>query len=326
MTEKKRALVTGIHGMFGSHTADYLLENDYEVFGLERRTSNKNRTNVAHLEGKIEFLTGDLLDQVSLCDAIKKSDPCEIYNFAAQAFVGDSWRIPEYTINVTGLGVLRILEAIRQYNKSIKFFQASSSEMLGRIMKNSVSEMTDFQPKSPYAIAKVLAYWTMKNYRDSYNMFCCTSITHNSESERRGHDYVTRKITDGVAKIYLGMSNSIILGNLEARRDWSYCPDLIPAIHAMMQLDKPDDFVLGTGTSHSIREFLDIAFECIEIKNWSQYVKQDPKFFRPVDVEALCADYSKAKRELGWEPKTTFRQIVEKMVRNDIDILSGAAD
>jgi GDPmannose 4,6-dehydratase len=316
---KKRALITGINGMDGSHLADFLLKKDYEVFGLERRSSVKNRTNTGHLEGKITFLMGDLTDQNSLLRALKISKPNEVYNLAAQSFVGESWNTPEQTSDVTGMGALRMLEAIREFDKPIKFYQASTSELYGRMVENPAKETTPFYPRSPYGVAKLYAHWITKNYRESYDMFNVSGILFNHESERRGLEFVTRKITDGVARIHLGLSESISLGNLDSRRDWGYAKDYIEAMWMMLQLDVPDDYVIATGEDRSIREFLDVAFNFVGIKDWSEYVKQDPKFFRPAEVDVLRGDYSKAKKDFGWEPKTSFKELVEIMLKKDIE-------
>ena len=315
---KKVALITGITGMDGSHLADFLLKKEYKVYGLERRSSAKNRTNTSHLEEKITFLTGDLADQNSLIRAIKQSNPDEVYNLASQSFVGKSWDIPEYTSDVTGLGVLRVLEAIREYRKTIKFYQASSSEMFGRMVENPAKESTPFYPRSPYGISKLYGHWVTKNYRESYGMFACSGILFNHESERRGIEFVTRKISDGVAKIKCGLSDTITLGNLDAKRDWGYSPDYVEAMWLMMQQDISDDFVISTGETHSIREFLDIAFNSINITDWTNYVKQDERFMRPAEVDVLRGDSTKAKKQLGWEPKTSFRELVRIMVNSDI--------
>lgn len=315
---KKRALITGINGMDGSHLADFLLNKNYEVFGLERRASVKNRTNTSHLEGKITFLNGDLTDQNSLLRAIEKSEPEEVYNLAAQSFVGESWNTPEYTSDVTGLGALRMLEALRVTNKDIKYYQASSSEMFGRMVENPANENTPFYPRSPYGVAKLYAHWITKNYRESYDMFNCSGILFNHESERRGIEFVTRKISDGVAKIHLGLSDYITLGNLDAKRDWGYAPDYVEAMWLMLQSETPDDYVIATGKTYSIKDFLTEAFNQIGIKDWSPYVKQDPRFMRPAEVDVLLGDATKAKEKLGWEAKTSFEQIVKIMVENDI--------
>ena len=314
---KKRALITGITGMDGSYLADLLLEKNYEVFGLERRCSTKNRVNTAHLEGKITFIMGDLTDQNSLLRALEISNPDEVYNLAAQSFVKESWNTPEQSSKVTASGVLRMLEAIRQYNKNIKFYQASTSEMFGK-MENFANEDTPFYPRSPYGVAKLYGHWITKNYRESYDMYACAGILFNHESERRGIEFVTRKISDGVARIHLGLQDKIMLGNLDSYRDWGYAPDYVEAMWLMLQQDKPDDYVIATGETHSIRDFLDVAFQEIGLMDWDKYVGQDPRFYRPAEVDVLRGDPSKAKKELGWTPKTSFRELVEKMVINDI--------
>ncbi len=319
---KKTALITGINGMDGSHLADFLLEKGYTVYGIERRSSSKNRTNTEHLEGKVVFLQGDLTDQNSLLRCLKESNPDEVYNLAAQSFVGESWNTPEHTSEVTGLGVLRILEAIREFNPKIKFYQASSSEMFGRMVQNPANENTPFYPRSPYGVAKLYGHWITKNYRESYNMFACSGILFNHESERRGIELVTRKISDGVARIKLGLADYITLGNLDAKRDWGYAPDYIEAMWLMLQHSVADDYVIATGNTWTIREFLDIAFKHVGIENWELYVKQDQRYFRPAEVDVLRGDYNKAKIELGWTPKTSFNDLVKIMVDNDINLLS----
>ncbi|MBT4207251.1 GDP-mannose 4,6-dehydratase [Candidatus Woesearchaeota archaeon] len=318
----KRALITGINGMDGSHLADFLLEKGYEVYGMERRTSYPNRLNTKHLEGKITFINGDLSDQNSISRCIKECDPDEIYHLAAQSFVGESWNTPEQTGDVTGLGALRMLEAIREYGKEIKFYQASTSEMFGRMVENPAKESTPFYPRSPYGVAKLYGHWITKNYRESYDMFNVSGILFNHESERRGIEFVTRKITDGVAKIKLGLSDYITLGNLDSKRDWGYAPDYVECMWLMMQQDSPDDYVIATGKAYSIREFLDVAFSCIDIQDWSKYVKHDLRYMRPAEVDVLCGDSSKAREKLGWTPRTSFDQMVSKMVANDIKLLS----
>lgn len=317
----KTALITGINGMDGSHLSDLLLSKGYKVFGMERRSSSKNRTNTLHLEDKITFLQGDLTDQNSLLRCLKESNPDEVYNLAAQSFVGESWNTPEHTSEVTALGVLRILEAIREFNPKIKFYQASSSEMFGRMVENPAKENTPFYPRSPYGVSKLYGHWITKNYRESYNMFACSGILFNHESEKRGIEFVTRKISDGVARIKLGLADHISLGNLDAKRDWGYAPDYVEAMWLMLQQETPDDYVIATGNTYSIREFLDIAFNHIGIKNWESYIKQDPRFMRPAEVDVLRGDFSKAKKNLGWEPKTSFVELVKKMVDSDINLL-----
>ena len=318
-----RALITGINGMDGSHLADLLLKKGYEVYGMERRTSSPNRTNTKHLEGKIRFVNGDLTDQNSLVRCLKESNPNEVYNLGAMSFVGESWNTPEQTSDVTGLGVLRMLEAIREYDKSIKFYQASSSEMFGRMVENPAKESTPFYPRSPYGVAKLYGHWITKNYRESYDMFACSGILFNHESERRGIEFVTRKITDGVAKIHLGIQDKIILGNLDAKRDWGYAPDYCEAMWLMLQQNNPDDYVISTGKTHSIREFLDNAFQHIGVIHWEKYVEQDPRFMRPAEVDVLRGDSSKAYEELKWKPKTSFDELVSKMMNNDIKRLEN---
>jgi GDPmannose 4,6-dehydratase len=318
----KTALITGIGGMDGSHLADLLLTKGYKIYGMDRRSSSLNITNIKHLVDKITILNGDMTDQNSLLRGLKESNPDEVYNLAAQSFVGESWNTPEYTSNVTGLGVLRILEAIREFNPKIKFYQASSSEMFGRMVENPAKETTPFYPRSPYGVAKLYGHWITKNYRESYDMFACSGILFNHESERRGIEFVTRKISDGVAKIKLGLSDHISLGNLDAKRDWGYAPDYVEAMWLMLQQEKPDDYVIATGETYSIREFLDVAFNHIGIKDWESHIKQDPRFMRPAEVDVLRGDFSKAKEKLGWNPKTSFVDLVKKMVDNDIKLLS----
>ena len=321
----KTALVTGVNGMDGSHLADFLLEKGYEVWGLERRTSHRNRVNTGHLvdNPNFHFIDGDLTDQNSLYRALQKSDPDEVYNLAAQSFVGVSWDIPEATGDVNALGTLRMLEAIREYNPAIKFYQACTSEMYGKMVENPANESTPFYPRSPYGVAKLYAYWITKNYRESYDMFACSGILFNHESERRGIEFVTRKISDAVARISLGMTDFISLGNLDSKRDWGYAPDYVEGMWLMLQQDQPEDFVLATGKTHSIRDFLDLAFDAIGISEWEDYVTQDPRFYRPAEVDVLRGDFSKAKQVLGWQPKVDLKEMVSRMVKNDIERLSS---
>jgi GDPmannose 4,6-dehydratase len=320
----KTALITGINGMDGSHLADFLLEKGYKVYGLERRNSTENRTNTEHLIGKVTFIKGDLSDQNSLMRALKECDPDEVYNLAAQSFVAESWNTPEQTSDITGLGVLRMLEAIREFGQHrIKFYQASSSEMYGMMVENPAKETTPFYPRSPYSVSKLFGHWITKNYRESYGMFACSGILFNHESERRGHEFVTRKITNGVAQIHLGLIDHISLGNLEAKRDWGYSPDYVEAMWLMLQQDEPDDYVIATSTTRSIRDFLNEAFKVIGIDDWHPYVKIDPKFFRPAEVDILRGDATKAQNKLGWKPKTSFKTMVERMVKSDIELLKS---
>ena len=318
---KKRALITGINGMDGSYLADLLLEKGYEVYGMERRSSSKNRTNTGHLEGKVTFVNGDLTDQNSLVRCLRESDPDEVYNLGAQSFVGESWNTPEQTSDVTGMGVLRMLEAIREYGKDVKFYQASTSEMFGKMVENPANENTPFYPRSPYGVAKLYGHWMTKNYRESYDMFNVSGILFNHESERRGIEFVTRKITDGVAKIHLGYEDHIRLGNLDSRRDWGYSPDYVECMWLMLQQDKPEDFVIATGKSHSIRDFLDVAFSCVGIGDWSNYVVQDERYMRPAEIDVLCGDSTKAREVLNWNPQTAFQEMVSRMVKKDVELL-----
>ena len=313
----KKALITGVNGQDGSYLADFLLTKDYEVFGLERRSSAKNRINTEHLEGKITFITGDLSDQNSLLRCLRESNPDEIYNLGSQSFVAESWNTPEQTGDVTGLGVLRMLEAIREYKTPVKFYQASTSEMFGK-MEKFAGENTPFYPRSPYGVAKLYGHWITINYKESYDMFNCCGILFNHESERRGIEFVTRKITDGVAQIHLGLKDNLSLGSLDTERDWGYAPDYVEAMWMMLQQDEPDDYVIATGKFHTLRDLLDLAFEEVGIKNWNKYVSKDPRFIRPADVFYLAGDPTKAKEKLGWVPKTSFKEMISKMVQNDI--------
>jgi len=317
----KTALITGVNGQDGSYLAELLLKKGYKVYGMERRCSTKNRVNTSHLEDKITFINGDLTDQNSLLRCIQEANPHEIYNLGAMSFVGESWNSPEATGDVDALGVLRMLEAIRASGKDIKFYQASTSEMFGKVVETPQSELTRFHPRSPYGVAKVYGHWITKNYRESYNMYTCSGILFNHESERRGIEFVTRKISDGVAKIYLGIEEQLILGNLDASRDWGYAPDYVEAMWMMLQQDVPDDYVIATGKSHSIRDFLDAAFRCVNIENWQRYIQQDPRYMRPAEVDQLVGDASKATKAFGWSPSISFENMVERMIINDINLL-----
>jgi len=316
----KTALVTGINGQDGSFMADFLLDKGYKVYGMERRASVKNRENTKHLLGNpnFEFVIGDLSDQNSLLRCLKTTQATEVYNFAAQSFVGESWNTPEHTSDITGLGVLRMLEAIREYGQPVKFYQASSSEMFGRMVENPARETTPFYPRSPYGVAKLYGHWITKNYRESYGMFNVSGILFNHESERRGIEFVTRKITDGVARISLGLQDTIELGNLDAGRDWGYAKDYVEAAWMMLQQHTADDYVVATGETKTIRDFLTSAFAVVGITDWNKHVIVNPKFFRPAEVEVLRGDATKARDVLGWEPRTSFDTWVHKMVNNDI--------
>jgi len=318
---KKRALITGITGMDGSHLADFLLTKDYEVFGLVRRVSTPNIINIAHILDKINLLNGDLTDQNSLLRALKDCEPDEVYNIGAQSFVKESWSSPETTSNVTGFGCLRMLEAIRESKRPVKFYQASSSEMFGKMSTKLACENTNFYPRSPYGVSKLYAHWMTINYRESYGMFNCSGILFNHESERRGLEFVTRKITDGVAKIKLGLEKDIKLGNLDAIRDWGYAPDFVEAMWMMMQVDEPSDYVIATGKTHTVKDFLTLAFREIGINDWTNYVKSTSDNMRPAEVDYLRGDYSKAKNRLDWEPKHSLEQIVQIMVKTDLERL-----
>ena len=311
----KKALITGITGMDGSHLADFLLKKGYIVYGMIRRSSNINLDNLDNIKENITFVNGDMTDQNSLFRCLKDTNPDEIYNLASQSFVGESWNTPEQTSNVTALGVLRILESIREFNPKIKFYQASSSEMFGRMVENPANEKTPFYPRSPYGVSKLYGHWITINYRESYNLFACSGILFNHESERRGIEFVTRKITDGVARIHLGLNKNISLGNIEARRDWGYAPDYVEAMWKILQNDKPTDYVIATGKDYSVKDFLKIAFEVVGISDWNKHVVIDQKFYRPAEVDVLRGDYSKANKELGWEPKTSLEEMIKKMVK-----------
>lgn len=315
---KKSALITGITGQDGSYLAEFLLEKGYEVYGLERRTATPIRWRIEHIEDEINFIDGDLQDQGSLIRAVKKSEPDEIYNLAAQSFVGTSWKQPIHTGDVTGLGALRMLEAYREHAPDAKFYQASSSEMFGDVEVDTRDENTRFRPRSPYANAKVYAHYSTINYRESFDLDACSGILFNHESPRRGKEFVTRKISDAVAKIHLGKQEKLVLGNLTPRRDWGHAKDYVRAMWMMLQEDDPQEYVIATGEDHSVKEFVEAAFEVVGISNWEDYVEQDEKFMRPADVSHLRGDSSKAKEKLGWEPNVGFNELVEEMVNKDI--------
>ncbi len=320
----KRALITGITGQDGPYLAELLLSKDYKVFGLTRRLSTPNNENIKHISDKIELLSGDLLDQGSLQDAIIESEADEVYNLAAQSFVKTSWTQPVLTGEFTGLGATRMLEAIRTVNKKIKFYQASSSEMFGKVVEVPQKETTRFYPRSPYGVAKAYAHYMTVNYRESYDMFACSGILFNHESPRRGIEFVTRKITNAVARISLGKQKILELGNLDSKRDWGYAGDYVEAMYLMLQQSKPDDYVVATGETHSIQEFVELAFNEIGITDWQKYVKaNDPRYLRPAEVDHLIGDASKAHKELGWKPKTSFKQLVKMMVKADLEREEG---
>jgi GDPmannose 4,6-dehydratase len=314
------ALVTGVTGQDGSYLADFLCEKGYDVLGMVRRTSTINFDRIRHLQDRIKIVRGDLLDEVSLISILRENDPDEIYNLAAQSFVPTSFEQPVLTGEFTGLGVTRLLDAIRIVNHAVRFYQASSSEMFGKVRETPQRETTPFYPRSPYGAAKVYAHWMTVNYRESYGLFGCSGILFNHESPRRGVEFVTHKITRSAARIKLGLSQELRLGNLDAQRDWGYAPDYVRAMWLMLQQDKPDDYVIATGETHSVREFCQEAFGCLGL-DWEKYVVVDPKFYRPVDVELLVGDYGKAKRILGWEPSVSFQDLVRIMVDADMAYL-----
>lgn len=316
----KTALITGINGMDGSHLADLLLEKGYTVYGLERRVSTPVRRNTSHLVGKIQFIIGDLTDQKSLMSAITIAQPDEIYNLAAQSFVGSSWEIPNQTSEVNAIGVLNILEAVRQVKPDTKIYQASTSEMYGNHNTMFADESTPFKPRSPYGIAKLYAHHMVINYRDSYNIFGSCGILFNHESERRGIEFVTRKITDGVAKIVTGKSDRIVLGDLNPKRDWGYSPDYVEAMWRILQHDTPSEYVIATGKNYSVEDFVEKSFKCVGIDDWEKYVVQDPKFMRPAEIHNLLGNTVKANLELGWFPTHTFDEMIKIMVNNDLEI------
>ena len=320
----RRALVTGITGQDGSFLARLLLEKGYRVYGLVRRLSSPNMSNIASILDKIELLDGDLMDQSSLTEAVKRADPSEIYNLAAQSFVGTSFAQPALTGEITGLGALRLLEATRTHAPSARFYQAASSEMFGYVDREPQDESTPFHPRSPYGVAKVYAYWAAVNYREAYSMFVSNGILFNHESEIRGIEFVTRKISDGVARIAAGQAKYLVLGNLDARRDWGYAPDYVDLMWRVLQHSKPDEFVGATGEAHSVKEFVQEAFRIAGIEDWEGYLKLDPKFNRPSEVYNLRGNAAKAERELGWKPRTRFKELVRIMVEADLERVNSA--
>lgn len=317
----KSALITGITGQDGSYLAELLLEKDYKVYGLRRRTSTPIMDNIEHIKNEIEFIEGDLLDQGSLVNAIQISNPDEVYNLAAQSFVGSSWDQPSLTGQITGIGVTNLLEAVRSKRPEAKYYQASSSEMFGKVVETPQKETTPFYPRSPYGVAKVYGHWITVNYRESYDLYACSGILFNHESPRRGIEFVTRKVTNAVARIKLGLQNELRLGNLDAKRDWGFAGDYVKAMWLMLQQDKPEDYVIATGETHTVEELVKIAFEHVGL-NWRDYVTIDPKFVRPAEVDLLLGDASKAKKELGWELKVSFDELVKMMVESDLKRLS----
>jgi GDPmannose 4,6-dehydratase len=320
----KRALVTGITGQDGSHLADLLLEKGYEVFGMVRRSSTESFERISHLVDRITLVQADLLDPPSLVGAIEEAQPAEIYNLAAQSFVPTSWKQPVLTAEFTAVGVTRMLEAMRRVDPSIRFYQASSSEMFGKVREIPQTETTPFYPRSPYGVAKVYGHFITVNYRESYGLFAVSGLLFNHEGPRRGLEFVTRKISDGVARIKLGLADELRLGNLDAKRDWGYAGDYVEAMWLMLQADEAEDYVIATGEEHSVREFAEIAFEHAGV-DLERHVVVDPEFLRPAEVDHLVGDASKARAKLGWEPRVSFRELAEMMVDADIERLTASA-
>lgn len=319
---RKKALITGITGQDGSYLAEFLLSKEYEVFGLVRRTSILNFERIKHIQYRIKLISGDLLDQNSLMNAIKESNPDEIYNLASQSFVPASWAQPVFTGEATALGVARMLEAIRAVNPKIKFYQASSSEMFGKVREVPQNEKTEFYPRSPYGVAKLYGHWITVNYRESYDMFCCSGILFNHESPRRGLEFVTRKVANAVAKIKLCLANELRLGNLDAKRDWGFAGDYVKAMWLILQQDVPEDYVIATGITHSVKDLVQIAFDYVNL-NWEDYVVVDPKFVRPAEVDLLLGDSTKARKKLGWKPEVKFEDLIKMMIDNDLEKLKN---
>ena len=314
----KTALITGVIGQDGSYLAELMLDKGYEVYGIVKRLSTPNSSRIEHIADRITLLECDLTDQSSLNIAMQTAQPDEVYNLAAHSFVATSWNQPVLTGDVTGLGVVRMLEAIRHFCSDAKFYQASSSEMFGMAKEIPQNEKTEIHPRSPYATAKVYGYYATVNYRERYSMFCCNGICFNHESPRRGIEFVTRKITDGVARIYHGLTNELRLGNLDAKRDWGYAGDYVKAMWLMLQQEEPDDYVIATGKSHSVKEIVELAFNEVGL-DWQEYVRIDERFMRHADVPEVRGDASKAKEKLGWVPETSFEELMRMMVRADVE-------
>jgi GDPmannose 4,6-dehydratase len=320
----RRALVTGVTGQDGSYLAELLLDKGYEVFGMTRRASTENLERIDHLLDRITLIQGDLLDPHSLASALREAEAQEVYNLAAQSFVPTSWNQPVLTAEFTAVGVTRMLEAVRAVDPGIRFYQASSSEMFGKVREVPQTELTPFHPRSPYGVAKVYGHYITVNYRESFGLYAVSGILFNHESPRRGLEFVTRKVTDGVARIKLGLAEELRLGNREARRDWGFAGDYVEAMWLMLQQDDPDDYVVAMGEMHSVQELVELAFGRAGL-DWERHVVEDPRFMRPAEVEQLVGDASKAREKLGWEPRTSFQQLVEMMVDADLERLRGAA-
>jgi GDPmannose 4,6-dehydratase len=315
-----KALITGVTGQDGSYLADLLLEKGYEVYGMVRRSSVEKLDRIEHIRDRIKFVQADLLDQLSIISAVRQADPDEVYNLAAMSFVPTSWSQPVLTGEFTAIGVTRMLEAIRLVNKDIKFYQASSSEMFGKVSEVPQNENTPFHPRSPYGVAKVYGHHITVNYRESYDIFAASGILFNHESPRRGLEFVTKKVTNAVAKIKLGLAESLYLGNLDAKRDWGYSKDYVEAMWLMLQQDSPDDYVISTGESHSVKEWVQSSFSCLDL-DWEKYVKMDEKLLRPAEVDLLIGDSAKARDKLGWKPQVNFEGLVKLMVEHDYNEL-----
>jgi len=324
MARNRAALITGITGQDGSYLAEFLLEKGYRVFGMVRRSSTETFERITHLMGRMELVEGDLLDQLSVINLMEKIRPAEVYNLASQSFVPTSFQQPVLTGEFTALGVTRMLEAIKLVGHRIRFYQASSSEMFGLAMKSPQNEGTPFHPRSPYGVAKVYGHWMTVNYRESYNLFAVSGILFNHESPRRGKEFVTRRISEGAARIKLGMAEKLALGNLEAERDWGFAGDYVQAMWMMLQQKRPQDFVIATGQTHSVREFAEQAFRHVGL-NWKKYVVIGPELFRPAEVRTLCGDASRARRILGWKPRVGFKELVQMMVNADLANLRSKA-
>jgi GDPmannose 4,6-dehydratase len=319
---RKTAFITGITGQDGSYLADFLLDQGYRVCGMVRRSSTENFQRIEHIRSRIELYQADLLDQTSLAQVLSQVHPDEVYNLAAMSFVPTSWQQPVLTAEYTALGVTRLLDALRAVCPHARFYQASSSEMFGKVQQTPQSEDTPFYPRSPYGVAKVYGHYITVNYRESYGLFACSGVLFNHESPRRGLEFVTRKISHGVAKIRLGLAHELRLGNLQAKRDWGFAGDYVRAMWLMLQQEKPDDYVIGTGETHSVEEYVQLAFDHVGL-DWRKYVVIDPQFYRPAEVDLLLADAGKAKRQLGWQPKVSFPDLTAMMVEADLAALGG---
>ncbi|RJQ46777.1 MAG: GDP-mannose 4,6-dehydratase [Gaiellales bacterium] len=322
---RKKALITGITGQDGSYLAELLLDKGYDVFGMVRRSSTENFERIEHIRDRVRLIQADLLDQMSLITAISESEPDEVYNLAAQSFVPTSWTKPVLTAEFTALGVTRMLEAMRLVKPGARFYQASSSEMFGKVIETPQTERTPFHPRSPYGVAKAYGHFITVNYRESYDLFACSGILFNHESPRRGYEFVTRKVTDGVARIRLGVDKELRLGNLDAQRDWGYAGDYVEMMWRMLQQDEPDDYVIASGEAHSVRELVETAFSYVGL-DWEDYVVIDERFVRPAEVDMLIGDASKARKQLGWAPQVTFQEMIEMMVDSDMEIVQAEID